>query len=183
MKKWSMLAVCVIVLATILFLMVDRMTANELKPGDAAPEFSLVGSDGKTYALADFKGKQAVVLAWFPKAFTPGCTTECTAFAREGKLLREFDVAYFTASVDSPEKNKAFAESVGADYPILSDPKGEVAREYGVTSLVKPFASRWTFYIGKDGKILLIDKNVNTATHAADVAKKLEELKVGKKAQ
>ena len=52
-------------------------SAAELKAGDAAPNFKLQGSDGKTHSLADFKGKQAVVVAWFPKAFTPGCTTEC----------------------------------------------------------------------------------------------------------
>ena len=108
-------------------------TAEELKVGDLAPDFSLPGSDGKTYRLSDYRGKQAVVLAWFPRAFTPGCTTECKLMAQHGAKLKDFDVAYFTASVDTPEKNKEFAQSVGADYPILSDHGGEVAREYGVT--------------------------------------------------
>ena len=84
-----------------------------------APDFSLPGSDGKTYKLSDYRGKQAVVLAWFPKAFTPGCTTECKVMAEHGAALKAFDAAYFTASVDKPEKNKDFAKSVGADYPIL----------------------------------------------------------------
>jgi thioredoxin-dependent peroxiredoxin len=157
------------------------LKAAELKVGDAAPDFSLPGSDGKTYNLADFRGKQAVVLAWFPKAFTPGCTNECKAFAAGGSSLRKFNVAYFTASVDPAEKNKKFAESVGADYPILSDADGKVARAYGVTGAVQKFASRWTFYIGADGKILYIDKDVNTKTHAEDVAKKLKELGVAEK--
>jgi len=90
-------------------------------------------------------------------------------------------VAYFTASVDPPDKNKKFAESVGADYPILSDADGKVARAYGVTGAVQKFASRWTFYIGPDGKILYIDKDVNTKTHADDVAKKLKELGVAER--
>ena len=161
--------------------LLGQLQAADLKPGDAAPDFKLPGSDGKTYSLADFRGKQAVVLAWFPKAFTPGCTNECKAFAAGGASLRKFDVAYFTASVDPPEKNKKFAESVGADYPILSDADGKVAREYGVTGAIQKFASRWTFYIGKDGKILFIDKDVNTKTHADDVAKKLKELGVAEK--
>jgi thioredoxin-dependent peroxiredoxin len=155
--------------------------AAELKPGDAAPDFSLPGSDGKTYRLADFRGKQAVVLAWFPKAFTPGCTTECKVLGAGGKTLRTFDVAYFTASVDPPEKNKKFAESVAADYPILSDAEGKTAREYGVTGPIQKFASRWTFYIGADGKILYIDKSVKVSTHPDDVAAKLQELGVAKK--
>jgi peroxiredoxin Q/BCP len=159
----------------------SQSKAAELKPGDPAPAFKLPGSDGKTYSLADFHGKQAVVLAWFPKAFTPGCTSECKAFAAGGPGLRKFNVAYFTASVDPPEKNKEFAKSVGADYPILSDPDGKVARAYGVTGPVQKFASRWTFYIDPDGKILFIDKHVNTKTHADDVAKKLKELGVAEK--
>ena len=81
-------------------------TAEELKVGDLAPDFNLPGSDGKTYRLSDYRGKQAVVLAWFPRAFTPGCTAECKLMAQHGPKLREFDVAYFTASVDTPEKNQ-----------------------------------------------------------------------------
>ena len=98
--------------------------------------------------------------------------------AEHGSKLKKFDVAYFTASVDKPEKNKEFAKSVGADYPILSDPGGEVAREYGVTGAIQKWASRWTFYIGVDGKILYIDKDVHPSTHADDVAAKLKELGV-----
>ena len=100
---------------------------------------------------------------------------------RRRRALRKFAAAYFTASVDPAEKNHKFAESVAADYPILSDPGGEVARAYGVTSAVRPVAQRWTFYIGVDGKILFIDKAVQTASHAADVAAKLKELGVAEK--
>src|SRR5262245_710733 len=75
-------------------------TAAELKVGDPAPDFKLTGSDGKTYTLSQFKGKKAVVLAWFPKAFTSGCTVECKSLAANGDKLRQYDVAYFMASVD-----------------------------------------------------------------------------------
>ena len=80
--------------------------ADELKVGDDAPNFELVGSDGKTHKLADYKGKQAVVIAWFPKAFTGGCTKECESFRDNGKAIREYDVAYFTASTDKADVNK-----------------------------------------------------------------------------
>ena len=156
-------------------------TAEELKVGDLAPDFSLPGSDGKTYTLSDYRGRQAVVLAWFPRAFTPGCTTECKLMAQHGAKLKDFDVAYFTASVDKPEKNREFAQSVGANYPILSDHEGHVARDYGVTGPIQRWASRWTFFIGKDGRILFIDKDVHPSTHADDVAVKLEELGVAKR--
>jgi len=153
----------------------------ELAAGDDAPDFSLVGSDGKTYSLADFKDKQAIVVAWFPKAFTGGCTKECKSLRASGKELRQFDVAYFTASCDTPEVNKDFAKSLELDYPILSDPTKEVAKAYGVVTPEREAPFRWTFYIGKDGKILDIDKEVKTESHGKDVAAKLEKLGVAKK--
>jgi peroxiredoxin Q/BCP len=160
---------------------ISSLGAAELKVGDEAPAFSLPGSDGKTYSLDDFKGKKAVVIAWFPKAFTPGCTNECKSMRADGKEVRKYQVAYFTASVDQPEENKKFAESLSLDYPILSDADKKVAEEYGVINPQRGLAQRWTFYIGKDGKILYIDKSVNTAEHGKDIAKKLDELGVEKK--
>jgi len=89
--------------------------------------------------------------------------------------LRRFDVQYFAASVDAPETNAKFAASLGIDYPILSDPTKEVARAYGVLA-PSGMASRWTFYIGADGRILDIDKQVRAASHGMDIAKRLEAL-------
>ena len=122
-------------------------------------------------------------LCWlgFPKAFTPGCTAECRVIAEHGDKLKKFDAAYFTISVDTPEKNKQFAGAVGADYPILADPTGNVAKSYGVTGFVQRWASRWTFYIGVDGKILYIDKNVQPSTAAEDIAERLKQLGVAEK--
>ena len=157
------------------------IAAEGLKVGDPAPDFELVGSDGKTYKLSDFKGKQAVVVAWYPRAFTGGCTKECKAFKEQGASIREYNVAYFTASTDPAETNKKFAESLGVDYPILSDPDGKTATAYGIYNPERKAALRHTFYIGQDGKILAIDTTVKTETHGSDVAKKLGELGVEKK--
>jgi peroxiredoxin Q/BCP len=148
--------------------------APELKVGDQAPDFSLPASDGKTYKLADFKGKKAVVVAWFPKAFTSGCTIECKSLAANGDKIRKFNVAYFMASVDPVEDNKGFAEKEKADFPLLSDPSKETAKAYGVLNQ-GGLARRWTFYIGKDGKILGIDKEVKPPTSAEDMVAKLQE--------
>lgn len=155
----------------------------ELKVGDAAPDFTLPASDGKTYKLSDFKGKQAVVIAWFPKAFTGGCTAQCKTLASSSDKIRKFDVAYFMASVDpvdGDKGNKAFAESEKADFPILSDDKKTVAAAYGVLN-PRGMSSRWTFYIDKEGKIAAIDKAVKPATSADDMIAKLKELKVPEK--
>lgn len=89
--------------------------------------------------------------------------------------MRRFNVEYFAASVDSPEANARFARSLGIDYPILSDPTKEVARAYGVLG-ASGYASRWTFYIGADGRLLAIDKKVSAASHGRDIVAKLTEL-------
>jgi peroxiredoxin Q/BCP len=89
------------------------------------------------------------------------------------------------ASVDDPDTNKRFAEEHEADFPILADPSKETAKAYGVIRLDRPpdqqFASRWTFYIGGDGKILAIDKNPTTATAGEVMVKKLDELGIKKR--
>jgi len=155
--------------------------SGELAVGDMAPDFTLQASDGNTYTLSDFRGKQAVVIAWFPKAYTKGCTIECKSLAENGHLIREYDVTYFMASVDPLEDNKGFAEETGADFPLLSDPDKETAKAYNVLIPVIGLAKRHTFYIGVDGRILKIDTDIRPETSAEDMAKTLEELDVAKR--
>jgi peroxiredoxin Q/BCP len=153
--------------------------AADLQVGDQAPDFRLEATDGKTYKLSDFKGKQAIVIAWFPKAFTRGCTIECKSLAENGDLIKKYDATYFMASVDPLEGdqgNKAFATLHKADFPLLSDPTKATAQAYGVLNAQGGFANRWTFYVGKDGRILAIDKAVKPDTSAQDMAAKLGEL-------
>ena len=152
--------------------------AGDLKVGDPAPNFTLQASDGKTYTLADMKGKQTVVLAWFPKAFTQGCTIECKSLAEHGDMIKKYNAKYFMISVDPLEQNKSFADAEHADFPLLSDPTKEIANSYGVLIAERGIANRWTFYIGADGKITAIDKQVKPATSAEDMAAKLGELRV-----
>jgi thioredoxin-dependent peroxiredoxin len=151
--------------------------AVELKVGDVAPDFTLKASDGKTYSLADYRGKKAVVVAWFPKAFTQGCTIECKSLAANGDRIRKYDVAYFMASVDPLEENTRFAASEKADFPLLSDADKAIATRYGVLS-GRGFANRWTFYVDKNGRIAYIDKAVNPETSAEDMVGRLASLKV-----
>ena len=191
MRKFRTLALIVLAAAT------ATVQAAEPQVGDPAPDFTLAASDGHTYHLADFKGKKAVVVAWFPKAFTRGCTIECKSLAANGEKIRHFEVAYFMASVDSVEDNTKFAKATSvtlqgrgggpatvvekkeADFPMLADPTKEVATKYGVLMPNPPgFANRWTFYIDKNGKIAYIEKTVKPATSAEDMIAKLGELKV-----
>jgi peroxiredoxin Q/BCP len=77
--------------------------------------------------------------------------------------------------------NKKFAESLELDYPILSDPGRETAEAYGVLAGGRKVASRWTYYIGKDGKILEVDTSVKAGSHGEDIVTKLEDLKIPRK--
>jgi len=155
----------------------SAQSVAELKVGDMAPAFTLPGSDGKTYSLADFKGRQAVVVAWFPRAFTQGCTIECKSLAENGHLIKRYNATYFMASVDSIDEITKFGVENDADFPLLSDASKQVATAYGVLN-ERGVASRWTFYIGVDGRIAAIDKAVRPATSAEDMAAKLGELGV-----
>ena len=170
-----------------------------VKVGDMAPDFTLPGTDGKTHKLSDYRGKQAVVIAWFPRAFTQGCTIECKSLAENGDKIKQYDVAYFMASTDNIEENTKFAKATSvtlqgrgggaatvvekkeADFPLLSDPGKEVATKYGVLMANGQMANRWTFYIDKTGKVVAIDTAVRPATSAEDMIAKLNELKVAKK--
>ena len=149
----------------------------QLQVGDMAPDFTLQASDGETYKLVDFRDKQAVVIAWYPRAFTRGCTIECKSLAENGHLVREYEVTYFMASVDPLEENTAFAAEQNADFPLLSDPTKVTANAYGVLNQ-RGMANRWTFYIGKSGQILYIDKEVRPRTSAEDMAARLGKLGV-----
>lgn len=159
---------------------VAPVSAADLQVGDLAPDFTLQATDGKTYRLSEFRGKQAVVIAWFPAAFTAGCTIECKSLAENGERIRRFNVSYFMASVDPLEGDRgniAFAAANNADFPMLSDPTKATATAYGVLN-PRGFASRWTFYVGVDGRITAIDKTVRPATSAEDMLAKLGELRV-----
>lgn len=160
-----------------LLLSVGSNVALALKVGDVAPDFELQGSDGKTHDLQDYLSQGAVVLAWFPKAYTSGCTIECKSLADNGHLLKPFKMHYFMASVDPLADNIGFAQQQQADFPLLSDPEKKIAKAYGVLSS-RGHAKRHTFYIGSDGKILKIDKSVRPATSAEDMASTLSALSI-----
>ncbi len=192
MRSLSLMGLAGVVLGcAVAFAQAPPAPAVELKVGDKAPNFKLQGSDGKTHSLADYAGKKVVAVAWFPAAFTQGCTIECKSLAENGDKIKKYDAQYFMASTDSIEKNTEFAKATKvmlngnevqkkeADFPLLSDPTKEVATAYGVLS-PRGTAMRWTFYIGKDGRILAIDKAVKPATSAEDMIAKFDELHVGK---
>lgn len=171
MSRWWWLLLIPILGAVGYWLFTAR---THLVVGDPAPEFALVGSDGQTHRLSELRGR-TVILAWYPRAFTPGCTSECQSLADSGKQLDALNIAYFAASTDTAEKNRKFAKSIGASYPILSDPTGEAAAAYGVRTPLG-VANRTTFVIDGAGVIRHIENSVDTGDHAGQLTAKIVEL-------
>jgi peroxiredoxin Q/BCP len=168
--------------AALAALVVLNVSAEPLKVGDKAPDFALKGTDGKIHKLSDYRGKQAVVVAWYPKALTGGCTKECQSLKESGQELRKFDVAYFAASVDDEALNKQFSDKLQLDFPLLSDPTKKTATAYGVLN-ERGMANRWTFFIDKNGKISAIDQKVNPEGYGQTVAAKLKDLGIASKSK
>lgn len=162
--------------AVLLLCLAGSVRAEELAPGARAPEWRMPGSDGRTWSLSQLVARRGVVLAWFPKAFTPGCTQELLALQQSAEALAAFDVAVFLVSLDEPERNREFAESLEARHVLLSDPDGAAARAYGVLAPGGGVARRWTYYIGRDGVIRAIDKDVKVESAGQDIARRLGEL-------
>jgi peroxiredoxin Q/BCP len=112
-------------------------------------------------------------------ANTRGCTIECKSLVEKGHLIRAYNASYVMASVDPLDDNRDFAKKTGADFPMLSDPTKATAKAYDVLNMMQ-VASRVTFYISKEGKILKIDDDISPRTAAEDIASNLEMLKVAK---
>jgi thioredoxin-dependent peroxiredoxin len=150
-------------------------SVSALEVGDKAPDFTLQASDGNTYSLSDFVGSKPVVLAFFPSAFTGGCTIQCKALRDSGREIKSFDVAYFMASVNPLEQNTAFAKEYELDFPILSNPEKDIIEAYGALGS-SGFAYRWTYYIDSAGIVVKIDKETNPATAGTDLTSNMATL-------
>lgn len=146
-----------------------------LEVGDKAPDFSLQASNGQTYSLSDFVGKQPVVLAFFPAAFTGGCTIQCKAIRDSSDEIKSYDVAYFMASVDTVEKNTEFAKEYELDFPVLADPEKTMTEAFGVLG-ERGVANRWTYYIDAQGVVVKIDKSTNPSSAGKDLADSMAAL-------
>ena len=140
-----------------------------LQPGADAPEFSVNDHNGNKINLKDFLGKK-IVLWFYPKADTPGCTMEGQGFRDDFKKFQQKDIQIFGVSLDNENDNKAFAEKFSFPYPLLCDVDREVALSYqAVSSKGDQYAARISYVIGEDGKILESIENVDTKNHSNDL--------------
>jgi peroxiredoxin len=141
-----------------------------VKVGDPAPDFDLAWfapvGDGKEnppkyeqkrIKLSDFKGKQNVVVAFFPAAFSPGCTNEMKQYQTQHGTFTAANTKVLGVSVDSTWSNRAFREQLGIEFPILSDWKRDAARQYGLLDENSGVARRATFVVDKAGVVRKVD--------------------------
>ncbi len=158
-----------------------RTPELKLKVGDPAPEFSAPSQTGEVISLAQFKGKQPVVLYFYPKDDTPGCTKEACGFRDAWAALQKAGATVLGVSTDPVKSHARFAEKYKLPFPLLADEDRKIVTAYGVwgpkTFLGRKYQGthRVTFLIGRDGRIARIWDQVKPASHAAEV---LEALRV-----
>ncbi len=144
-----------------------------LQPGTDAPDFSVQDHNGNPVSLKDYKGKK-IILWFYPKADTPGCTIEGQGFRDDIKSFEEKGVQIFGVSLDNETDNKAFAEKFSFPYPLLCDVNREIAVSYhAVKNAEEQHAARITYVIGEDGKIIESIESVDTKTHSKDLCSRL----------
>ena len=151
------------------------------KIGNMAPAFTLLNQDGEKVALKDFKGKKNVVLYFYPKAMTPGCTTQACGIRDYKKEFAKVDTVVLGVSPDAPERLKRFLDRDKLNFDLLSDEDHKIADKYGSWGPKKFMGKeydgilRQTFIIGKDGKLKEAMTKVKTKSHHDDVLDYIKE--------
>jgi len=146
-----------------------------LKVGDKAPDFKLLNDKGEEVSLSQFAGKKEVVLYFYPKDNTPGCTTEACSFRDNIPKFTSKSAVILGISPDSVKSHQGFIQKQKLNFNLLSDPEGKVAKAYGAWGEKSMYGKKYmgilrtTFLIGKDGKIKKVFEKVKPEGHAQEV--------------
>jgi peroxiredoxin Q/BCP len=148
-----------------------------IKIGDTAPDFSLPDKSGSTVNLKDFIGKKAVVLYFYPKDDTPGCTVESCAFRDQYEVFRAAGAEVIGVSGDSPESHQKFASKYNLPFILLSDKGDQVRKQYGATTAFGFIPGRVTYVIDQAGVVQYVfDSMLNFKGHVEEAIKTLQKL-------
>jgi len=150
---------------------------TKLKVGDTAPDFEGRSSKDSVIRLKDYLGKKNVVLYFYPKDDTRGCTIEACSFRDKLQPIRALWTEVIGISVDSVESHKRFAEKNGLQFPLISDDDKQISRAYGALGEDGSYAERITFIIDKKGKIAKVFTDVDVTKHTHEVVAALRHLK------
>lgn len=180
MKRATVTSLIVVMLGVIGVLIAARNSAPEeeiLKIGEQAPAVSLMDQTGELQTLEDYRGEW-LVLYFYPRNDTPGCTTEACTFRDDYLHLRERGARVLGVSLDSADSHAAFAEKYALPFPLLSDRDGTASKAYGTLWGIWPvrFSKRHTFIIDPDGRIAQIYRDVKPKTHSQRVLDDLDRL-------
>ena len=152
----------------------------KLEKGDTAPDFSLSASTGETISLKDFLNKKRVVLYFYPKDNTPGCTKEACSFRDNQDAIQAKDTVVLGVSADSLASHEKFITKFDLNFPLLSDPDHKTAEAYGAWGEKKLYGKtyfgmiRKTFIIGKDGKLEHVFHKVKADGHGEEILKTIK---------
>ena len=166
-------------LLTISLICATGVQGEPLAVGQPAPGFQLAAQDGQTVRLADRQGKGWTVLYFYPKAGTPGCTTQACAFRDAIKSVRNQNAEVYGVSTDPVAALAGFHKEHRLNFTLLSDPDARVTEAYGVKVPVLNLAKRWTFIIDPNLVIRDINDDVDPALDAQIVADRLKKLQGG----
>ena len=156
------------------------MPTKEIKEGNKAPDFTALDQNGKKVKLSSFKGKKNIVLYFYPKDITPGCTTQACDFRDQLKKFK--NTVILGVSIDSQERHQKFIEKYDLPFSLLADTDKKVVQKYGVWQEKKLYGKtfmgivRTTFLIDKTGTVKKIFPKVKVKTHIEEVLKELKEL-------
>jgi peroxiredoxin Q/BCP len=149
------------------------------KAGDKAPLVQGKDQDGKTWKLADEVGKKVVLVYFYPKDDTPGCTKEACGFRDRIAELKKENVEVVGVSFDSAESHQKFISKFSLNFPLLADTDGKIAEAYGTKMADRNMSRRVSFLIGLDGKIVHVTNVPQAETHLSEMKEAVEKLKKG----
>ena len=177
MKRDILFSFCTFIMVISIMWPFSSNAGDALKEGDAAPSFELIDQYKKIHRLSDYSGKW-VVLYFYPKDDTPGCTTEACNFRDDIFKIRALNAVVLGVSVDSAESHAKFAEKHGLPFSLLSDAEKVVSEMYGSIMSIGPikYSKRHTFIISPEGKLAKIYRDVKPKTHSAEVIAELTNL-------
>lgn len=175
--KWLVVVAAIIVIAA-LFVARAARASNLPVAGQPAPDFALQDQNGKTQALRDYRGKY-LVLYFYPKDDTPGCTEEACAFRDDLSQISEMGAEVVGVSVDA--SHAEFAKKYHLPFPLLADKDGQVAASYGalLDIGIAKFARRFTFLIDPQGNVARLYLNVETSRHSKEIIADLKNISAG----
>ncbi len=156
---------------------------SQLQTGDPAPQFTLPNQDGVKIKLSDFKGKKNVVLYFYPKDMTPGCTQEACDFTANKNKISKKDTVILGVSMDSPERHQKFIAKHQINFDLLSDESAEVCQAYDAYQMKNMYGKKFmgivrsTFIIDKKGKLTHVFPKVKVKDHVEEVLAALAEIK------